>query len=688
MPVIQLFPIATCIAVSWTTNGTAPTDHEAVDDPVATPDDDTTYTETLGTDVLSLRFDAMPAATRVNSVAVKWRARHIAGPTVRLAASLWLGQTVLCDAGATAYGSGVSENLTASFVDYSHTWTLNPRTGKVFTRDEVNFIAGGVSVPIADSRPRVTQLYLEVDYQTEPTQVEASRSVASRNLRMFRRAPEFLRLGSVSPLMADLGLLDPIAMSHFLAVTPDGEGWGRTVWERGLGHVFEQEIDPERVTVALKAVNSRELLLRFWSTDISDLTASTVLPGVARFDIGASSLHSRTTRAWVEDPADARIRQMAIDQESITSSGLLLEEARSNLLIESGLKNGATDVFTGWTKAGDSGGRQIVEDTSVLYFDSEIVPRTAKLDYVATGADLTLTGTATASQAANTLVTVSLGHIDPTGGAMFLDLQRAFDSRYWNEAGGTWDVAQPYNPVPVSQDEWARYEVAAAVDVGGSATTLTPIVGVEDGVGVAGQENHVGHVQIEVGRFMTSVIQTETAAFTRAVASVTTSNDHGKRVWPDQGTGFLRFQSRMDAADLAAGTVLTLIDVEYDTSNLYRVFYDKDTAAIVFRARLAAANSDATKAITLTRGTVYSIGWRWTSDQGELDLTNYTVSAFVDGVKGTDATPGGRPQSIPSEMVLRWGHDQSTPVNVCNGYISHRLITPFVLLDEEVAALP
>jgi hypothetical protein len=93
----------------------------------------------------------------------------------------------------------------------------------------------------------------------------------------------------------------------------------------------------------------------------------------------------------------------------------------------------------------------------------------------------------------------------------------------------------------------------------------------------------------------------------------------------------------------------------------------------------------ATKTATVTRGTKYAIACRWTGVEGELDLAAYTVSVFVDGVKGTDATSAA-PTFTSPETFFR-GSDGSL-ARQANGVMGEIRVFPQALTDEEMAALP
>lgn len=140
-----------------------------VDDPVGTPDDDTTYIlgdGDLGGSGGSSRFTSasptIPAGSTSISVLVKWRYRETAG-NVSAVGLLFVN--------STQYTGSTCEN-TGTYVDCSSTWATNPNTAAAWTVDDVN---GTGAAPLqqfghtlsgigAGEDARVTQVYLEIDY--------------------------------------------------------------------------------------------------------------------------------------------------------------------------------------------------------------------------------------------------------------------------------------------------------------------------------------------------------------------------------------------------------------------------------------------------------------------------------------------------------------------------------------------
>jgi len=89
----------------------------------------------------------------------------------------------------------------------------------------------------------------------------------------------------------------------------------------------------------------------------------------------------------------------------------------------------------------------------------------------------------------------------------------------------------------------------------------------------------------------------------------------------------------------------------------------------------------------IQRGTTYDIGCRWTGADGEEDLAPYSISIFVNGVKGTDGLAPGIPTSLPAAPYFYIGSDQAG-ANNADGWFKHFVIGQSVFSDEEIADLP
>ncbi len=128
---------------------------------------------------------------------------------------------------------------------------------------------------------------------------------------------------------------------------------------------------------------------------------------------------------------------------------------------------------------------------------------------------------------------------------------------------------------------------------------------------------------------------------------------------------------------------LVVFQAYYDADNHQQFYYSNAAGQWIYRHKVNATTYTATKTASVTRGTTYSLGARWTSEEGELGLSNYTLSVFVDGVKGTDVTAGAAPTTTAT-ADLDIGKIAALDGWI-DGYLRQIDSVPYVLTDEEMA---
>jgi len=670
---------------NWTAVG-AVSKVDCIDELFGQHNDFTDFIQTVvASQTIRFSLSAMAAAISINSVTIRVWAQGAAG---------------------SVSGQGLQPYLRVSGGDYpgalhilSNSWTevtddypTNPATSAQWLPSDLPNLVVGIGndgTIAADSPVRVTSVLIEVDYVPAPVLQSQAREAGSRRLRLLRRPIGTVRL-RLPYRYADLEIGDVYPVEHFSLPTPRDAGAGPKRWQRWVLQVLSIEENLDEMNVTVMGLVTRDFYCTFWDTMISEESPA-LSQGIARLDAGAGRVFTRASKAWGGNAAAAaqgitQIVEVLDDTELLATSGEQIEAAATNHLIQSSFKNGTT----GWTTSGTgSNGSAIATDTATLLFDSAVSGNSIKFTSGSPihVADLYLQSTTTASIGASTVVTGSFDHLDDSGAALSYAIQRGVDSKWWRDSDQTWQVALTWNAMTVATSAVDRHRTKA-IDVGAGATTLTLRVGVPTASGVAGQINHLYHAQIETGPYATGRILTTTATYTRAAAVLKVENVHGRRTLNNpQFSGHVQFLSEWSTSDLAAGATRWLFDIQYDADNKYRVFYNQTTGAFIFRARIAAVNYDASKVTTVTRGTVYDIGWRAVGPEGEESLAPYTISVFVNGVKGTDANPGATPRGIPADSYIYWGSD-GNGVNQCDGWLRHALLKAEALSDYEIADLP
>src|SRR5260221_2912302 len=327
--------------------------------------------------------------------------------------------------------------------------------------------------------------------------------------------------------------------------------------------------------------------------------------------------------------------------------GDLFESSSQNEIIQSAFKNG---TFTGWTTSGTgSNGSAIAADSGDNLFATITDGSAQSVKFTAGNpvhaADMQVQGTATASQLATSIMTGSFWRKDDSGQPLWFAIQRAFDNNWWRESDQTWQAAKTWNPMTGGSSIPTRY-ITKQINVGANATTLTPFFGLPTAGAVAGQVNHLYHVQIEKKNYATSAIVTEATVVPRSADMLTVSNNTSARSWPeDWGTFRCKSRPWWSTSALPAGAKMTLAYVQHDANNYDWLYYDQASASFKFERKAGGVTYTATKAVTLTAFTTYNVACRWTSTFAELGLPAFTLSLFVwaggtsgAGSKGSDAT--------------------------------------------------
>jgi hypothetical protein len=476
-----------------------------------------------------------------------------------------------------------------------------------------------------------TSVWIEVDGDSPATGILVGpRQAASRRLR-GRRLPSGVIEANVPSLRyLDYELGSLLSLSHPDLPSTDGRGADVKAWQRWPVVLVGRETQEQQGNEVLRLRDLRDYLVTFWEPGKTDRNPGDYSDGLAGLTSGGGRTWYRSSSAWVRTPATTVTKVLAY-ADKLDVDGLLLERAGTNELIQSAFKNG---TFTGWT---GSGSGTIVADTEELLFDPATsgVAQSAKFtagNPITT--ELKLVSTATATIAASTVCRLAIWHDDDSGAALSYYLQRGFDSKYWRDSDQTWQASKTWNALPVTASR-ARHS-SKQIDVGGSGTTLTLAVGVPT-TGTVGQINHLYHVQLEKQKWPSSAIVSEGTTYTRTADQLLIQMAAGTEEWPpERGTFRAKVQPAWSAADVAENH--TVAYAQHDASNYDWLYYDGVNMRWVFERKAGGTTYRATKSASPVAGTVYTLAARWTSSLGEFGFPTYTISVFVDGTKGTDAT--------------------------------------------------
>ena len=528
--------------------------------------------------------------------------------------------------------------------------------------------------------------YLREKYfSSAPGQNEQIRDVLSRRLWMLRRAPGILEV-EVPLSMLDVDVLDRIAVEAEFGPAPAGAGWGGKKWQRRAFTIQRQEWNVGQRTVKLTLLDRRPLDVLLWDTACTDeRNASARQGGVARMMKGIGFTFSRQSNAWPVNPSDTTaITYCANNERAISQLGELLEEARTNECLRSSFVSGTT----GLTLAGTgTNGSAIAVDTADLFFDQATSPNSLKFTAGSPhAAELRATFPATASWA-TTPARVTIDHKTDSGEGLYWRLQRSGDSNYWNDGTGAWQAGSVDNACAASTSrDPANRTISKSVTMDATSRTLTLSALLQSG-GTAGRISHLYHVQIEKGTYPSSRIVTDAAAVTRVKTQLSHDVTTALKSYdPALGAFWCQVTPNWTSTELGSTEDMYLFYMETNGGADHdALFYDASAGAWVFERKVGGSTYTASKTASVTRGTTYAIGCRWTGVEAELDLTAYTISVFVDGVKGTDVTSAA--PTFTSPETLYRGSDSSF-AKQANGQVREVRIFPYAPTDEEIARLP
>ncbi len=676
MATAVLYPDGVVAAGSWGPVGAA-TSNAATDDPIGFPDGDATYTQGSNTtwDYLYMSLGPMTDAVEILSITA-WSIYNNAG------AGAFQEFDFGIRIGSTNYLNGTLTPV-AGYTTSSKTWTTNPATSAPWTKaqlDDLMIVAGTQDTSGSVDSVRVTSTYVTVEYQPIPAGISPAREIASHRLRLYRRPLEEMSV-DVPLAMLDLELGDDFSVTHPAGPNSDGTGWGATNWKRRLHQLRSETIDLNNMTVSYTSRGRRAFLCTDWDTAFASRSSSAVEDGVARLGVGGTNTYTRASSMWVEDPGSRLVVLKAVNEKPMAYGGLLLESSATNLLTLSSNVDGSV---AGLSLSGASGAVTSETASTQPLFDSSVTANNYKWTAGSPhSADLRATWAPTALLSANTITRVSIDYMDNgsvSGDRLHWRVRRS-DGMYWDDSGsGSWVVGATDNPLTLAPTRTRA--ISNRIDVGSGATRLTLSMVLLSG-GTAGRIARVYHAQIEDKAWATSRIVTTATPYTRALQTYSVTNTAGKRpISSTCGTYLAQVEPLFTAADaLAGGTDLYLLDMTYDASNWFRVYYDVSAGNLLFEIRAAGTTTTATKAWSPVRGTTYKIAARWTSSAGELGLTARTHTIFIDGVKGTDATRAGDPSHSSADMY-RGGNSAGA---ACNSSYTRHLLTQVVLSDAEVS---
>jgi hypothetical protein len=606
----------------------------------------------------------------ISSLKIYGRARRSDGSNINVTLRIKLGGN-----------SSTSGNftLTASYQTFEYDITsVRPGGGNWSEADlrdptfEFQFIRSSITPTTL-----VTSLYGKVVYTPASIALEQHRLVASQKLlsRLHQVFPT-LRL----PLrFLDLDVLEDFMLSDPRYPASDGNGRGVERWQRLLLRCLRANVDPMTNTVNVTAIDLRKYLSLFWDVGQSKISSqrTDVADGIARLSTGGTREFNRASKAYGPDASGIALVEFGVDEEAIVKEGMQLERASTNRIWNSAFGNG----FTNYTLLNDGvDGVDVTLDTMKTLFEATPEIATRQSAKILTGASTQggieqITDTSFGASAKST---VSVWHDDDAGAQLSLRVKNEATGN-WLQSNGSWGVSE-VDAITFANRSTKTRDFLHFTMEGTPGDLRIRMIGLNTGAKVS----HVYHLQAEEGP-PTSEMVSGAADKTREISKLKVSNNFRKRVlWTAHGYLVCEIVPNFSDAELASAEEKMIFRAAYDGSNIDEFLYKQGTG-FAFRRTVGGSADMASKATTAVRGTAYRVAFRWTGSEGELGLTDYTLSVFVAGVKGTDAVAGGAP-TPPSTMDAWIGQDGSDGKTL-DAALRRLKMGPVVFSDAEMARM-
>jgi hypothetical protein len=683
MPVTDLTPNSSTETTAWGANP-----HLAIDDPPDSPDDSGSTTASASTTGLCryrVGLSAMPNMISASKATLRTRLIGMVGQGAGVTAKPYVYVNSV-----RYYGPTITAPEALAYTTHLTEWITNPNTLLAWTKADLDALECGVEYqPTSDAEDilTVTQQSVRVEYVAASQLIGAAVDVGSRRLWLIRNLLQTIR-GKMPGWVVDQELFQAATWSHRAGPSTADGGWTLDWDKRGFGITYAQETDlddPAWATV-IEAIDARHFWVMDWDPMISEEAPGTGRPGIPSINAGAARTFTRASKAYVYNAAAKaqgidQLVEVATDVEKTAALGTLIEGQVTKDQLHA---SGVSGVTTGWTTAGTgSNGSAIATATNIVLWHTDIVPHSIKFT---AGSPI---HTADLERISSNAITVTNGqvrvfafdHYD-VGGQLWYAIQRADTANWWRDSDQTWQGTKTWNAMTLSSNAWHRH-VTKVITMNAN-TTLTLRTGIPTTGGVAGQVNYQAQAESEPQRWASSHVVTTTATVTCSSDTLKLENNDGKRVWPHvQGTTGIWCRPLWNSADRTSGN-FRLLMAYFDANNFEQLLYAAGSARFEFSRRVGGVTYTAFYAIALTRGTLYKLRLRRTGPKAEHGLAAYTLSIFVNGVKGTDAVSAAF-GSLPADPLYLWIGQDETGANHWDGYLEQRESRPMVWTDDEVA---
>lgn len=615
-----------------------------------------------------------------------------AGRSGNKSTNRWCAVQSSLTSSATTVNGTVQYLRDDGFLQLVDRYPLNPNTNLPWTLTTINAVRAGwaqVDSGIGDTgtgqtgnaetSPYNYQTYIEIDYSWITPSLDQNREIATRQLLINRRGRNLLEV-TVPLGFVDCDIMSDLVVSHYQYVDVNGAQLGLNRWARRNFRVLRSVIHPgsNTVTLTLRDLRDGVQLRTYWDT-MQATESSPLGTGLARLGVGGQRTYTRTNNAWINDPSDGRVVKIDPDIEKYDQSGLLIEKASTNAVLNSSAISG----LTSWTP--DVAGR-VTLDTGDLLFDSSISAQSFK--FTADGTNFGYMYQAGIAGLSNN-VAVSIDYKRDTNTTIGWLLQRASDGKWWDVLTGTWLVATTNNLIASPAAVGTKARFTYTVPAGATPGNLTFYFGNRETTN--GATCHCYHMQLESSDYATSRIPTTTVAVTRSKDNQTISLGTGNTMLPmDAGTAFLQVQPA-NWSNANRTTNAYFMRALIDANNEVTLYWRQSDNKVVFLRKVAGVSYEATVSAATTLFSTTnrsSFVMRWMGSEGELNASAGTMTlTHVEsgGIVGSNIAPLFPSGTTGTTFYL--GSLDATQ-NYVDGYLRNLIITPFVLDDSECLRLP
>lgn len=659
-----------------------------LDDVYPTNDGDTTRVSrsgATGNGEFRMQKQALPALSSVATVTLWWAARQVHAGSVFaiIKPYLYIG-------GVKYYAPDNNPTTGASYNEYSYVWSVNPATSLFWTKDAFEAAEVGFEFPRDEGEFDSIQYmtYARFIVSGVPAEPGKTREIGTALLNVVRRSLEYVNLDA-GHLILDNELGDDLSLFHpqhpltEVLGTVDRRGIRRTGVEGWRSLLVEWEdvrVDMNSFVSSVTLRRRRDELTTFYDGGESRVSAASIENGVPFLAAGGSKFYTRASKAWNTDPVSGLVVPFAHNERPIAANGFTPENFTRQWVINSSFVTN----LTGITRTGDGTSVRETSPPSPLFrpdVSNACLKMTAgnphsasqvnEWSCVITENDLPLR--------------LSIDHMDDSGAALEWQVARADNGDTWDDTTGEFDPTNNWNALPVRTTR-ARDE-SAFVIYGGDAATLYLRIRQPSG-GTASRVNRLYHVQLEDNLYglVSSWIVSDGAVVSRETQLFGGTNNAGKRSFHNaHGTAFVEIIPQWTAAQMnAIDGFPPVFTLDHDVNNAWFAFYNGvANSRFDFAVKYGGSQVSAYAGWPPVKGQLLRLAFRWLPlDQSMHNLPAGTISAFVNGVKGTDAIRGANPTEASTSNIYV---GTLSGVALC-GVVRRTRFTPQVYSDAEIAS--